>query len=310
MQPRQARPSGFKRQSMTIAGLMMTVAVVAFYAWLFRAFLRQRASPLLLLPILVAFYLVWAPLQIKWKHWLSADPHYEPIDAASDQVPLRVAESIAETAGQVEALGFRPLGLFRSDRTTANAASYLFLFEDTKARCVSQLFTVFAASGVLQRVVTVLNFRTEFTDGTSLITANSRAAKLFPPVRLREGSMSFPWIDAPRPLYEIHRASVAHYAADGIPRETDIGDPADFLQASSRREIAGIAEVGYLRLDEPRRVYRYTWKGAVLATWKLTWPIRPIRQMLRRRKAARILRELGLDRFAAETRGFEPASLS
>ena len=295
---------------MTIAGLMMTVAVVAFYAWLFRTILRHRASPLLFLPIFVGFYLVWAPLQIKWKSWLSADPHYEPIDTDSDQVPLRVAESIAETAGRVEALGFRPLGLFRSDRTTANAASYLFLFEDPKARCVSQLFTVFAASGLLRQVVTVLTFKTEFTDGTSMITANSRTAKLFPPVRLREGSMSFPWIDDPRPLYAIHRASVAHYAADGIPRETDIRDPAEFLRASGRREIAGFAEVGYVRLDEARRVYRYTWKGAILAFCKLTWPIKPIRQMLRRRKAARILRELGLDRFAAETRGFEPASLS
>ena len=134
MQPRQARPSGFKRQSMTIAGLMMIVAVVAFYVWLFRESVRHQVSPLHLLAIVVGFYLVWAPLQIKWKHWLSADPHYEPIDADSDQVPLRVAESIAETAARVEALGFRPLGLFRSDRTTANAASYLFLFENPRAR--------------------------------------------------------------------------------------------------------------------------------------------------------------------------------
>ncbi len=310
MHPRQARPSGFKRQSMTIAGLMMTVAVVAFYAWLFRTILRPRASPLLFLPIFVGLYVIWAPLQIKWKHWLGADPHYEPIDADSDQVPLRVAESIEETAGRVEALGFRPLGLFLSDRTTANGASYIYLFENPEARCISQLFTIFVASGVVRQVTTVLNFRTEFTDGTSLITANSRIAKLFPPVRMREGSMSFPWIDAPRSLYEIHRASVAHYAADGVPRETDIRDPADFLRASGRREIAGFAEVGYMRLDEARRVYRYTWKGAILGFCKLTWPIKPIRLMLRRREARRILRELGLDRFAAGTRGFEPASLS
>jgi hypothetical protein len=310
MHSSQARPSGFKRQSMTIAGLMMMVAVVAFYAWLFRAFLQRQASPLLFLPILVGFYLVWAPLQIKWKHWISADPRYEPIDADSDQVPLRVAESIEETAGRIEALDFRPLGLFRSDRTTSNGAAYVSLFENPGARCISQLFTVFVATGVLRRVVTVLTFRTEFTDGTSMITANSRTAKLFPSVRMREGSMSFPWIDDPRILYEIHRASVAHYAADGIPRETDIGDPAEYLQASTRREIAGFAEVGYMRLDEARRVYGYTWKGAILGTLKLTWPIKPIRQMLRRRKAARILRELGLDRFAAESRGFEPASLS
>jgi hypothetical protein len=34
--------------------------------------------------------------------------------------------------------------------------------------------------------------------------------------------------------------------------------------------------------------------------WKLTWPIKPIRQLLRRREAVRILRELGLDRLVDE----------
>jgi hypothetical protein len=32
--------------------------------------------------------------------------------------------------------------------------------------------------------------------------------------------------------------------------------------------------------------------------WKLTWPIKPILKMLRRREARRILRELGMDHLA------------
>ena len=235
MQPRQARPSGFKRQSMTIAGLMMIVALVAFYVWLFRASLRHKVSPLS--SWRSPWALTWSALllQIKWKHWISADPDYEPIDADSDQVPLRVAESIEERRA-----GSRPWASGRSASSGPTARPPTpprtsSLFEDPRARCTAQLFTVFAASGLVRQVTTVLNFRTEFTDGTSLSTANSRTLKFFPPVRIREGSMAFPWIDDPRALYEIHRASVAYYAADGIPRETDLNDPAEFLRASSRR---------------------------------------------------------------------------
>ena len=121
--------------------------------------------------------------------------------------------------------------------------------------------------------------------------------------------MAFPWIGDPRALYEIHEASVAHYAADGIPCEMDLRDPAAFLRSSSRDEIAKYAEVGYLRLDEPRRRYRYTWKGAILGVCKLTWPIKPIRRMLRRRKARAILRELGLDGPMSEAREYDRAPL-
>ena len=85
------------------------------------------------------------------------------------------------------------------------------------------------------------------------------------------------------------------YAAGDIPRDPDIRDPAGFLRSASQDEVSGFAEVGYVRLDEAPRVYVYTWKGAILGAWNFLWPVNPIRKMLRRRKAARMLHELGLD---------------
>jgi hypothetical protein len=283
---------------MTIAGLMMIVAFIALELWLFRAAVTRRVSLPLLLAIAAGYGVVIPPLVLKGRHWHSDDPHYEPIDPGSEQVPLRVAESVAEAVPELKALGFRLLGHFRSDRSVPNTASYVSLFENREKTCTSQVFTVFAATGPVRLVSTVLNFKTEFTDGTSLITANSQLPNVFPTVRRREGSMSFPWITEPRDLYEIHEASVAHYAPDGIPIELEIEDPAEFLRSSSRRELAEFVEIGYHRHDERRRVYRLTWMGAFLIAWKLTWPIKPIRQWIRRRGADRILRELGLDRLA------------
>ena len=90
---------------------------------------------------------------------------------------------------------------------------------------------------------------------------------------------------------------MAHYASDGIATLQDTSNPVEFLRESVRREHAHFVEVGYVYLDEDRGVYRYTWKGATLGAWKLIWPIKPIRQWLRRRKAIRTLRELGLEHF-------------
>jgi hypothetical protein len=306
---RSARPSGFKRQRMTIAGLMMIIGLVAFYAWFIRTMFAGGMSLSLLFGIVVSFPLIGAPLLIKWRQWVRANPTLEPIDPGSEEVPLRVAESIAETEPKLESIGFRSLGHFRTEDLGPAAATFVTLLESATGPRTAQFFTIFAARGPFRKVATVLAFRTEFTDGTSLFTGNSRIASAFPRVQIREGSMSFPTIEDPRRLYDIHEASVAHYASDGIPVEPDIQDPAEFLRSSNRRELAGLAELGYLRLDEERQVYRFTWKGAFLVAWRLVWPVRSMRQMLRRRKAARMLRELGRDRPAREDRDFDRVSL-
>jgi hypothetical protein len=285
---------------MTIAGLMVIVAIVAISVWFFRTSLSQEWSLPALLAIAAGYFLVVPPILVKSKRGISDDPQYEPVAPSSDQVPQRVADTLAEAIPGLEALGYLCRGHYRSQGTVPNAASYVSLFENPQARRTAQLFTVFVATGLVRQVSTVMNFKTEFSDGTALTTGNSRVAGAFPPVRLRRGSMSFPWITDPGELYEIHAASVAHYAADGIPVEPGIQDPAEFLRTSSWREMAKFAEVGYMRLDEERRIYRYTWKGAFLMAWKLSWPIRSIRQWLRRRKAAGILGELGLDHLAYE----------
>jgi hypothetical protein len=192
---------------------------------------------------------------------------------------------------RLEALGFRSVGHFLIDRSVPNARAYVSLFENPRAGRTAQYFTVFG----IRQVTTTLAFRTEFADGTALVTGNTRIATVLPPRLFREGSMSFPWVDDPEFLYEIHAASVVHYASDAIPIPTAIEDPIEFLNASHRRELARFVEAGYYRLDEASRRYRLTWKGAFVMSWKLLWPIKSIRLMLRRRKAARLLRELGLD---------------
>jgi hypothetical protein len=62
-----------------------------------------------------------------------------------------------------------------------------------------------------------------------------------------------------------------------------------------QRELDWMVESGYYYRDEEREILRPTWSGVLARSFKILWPAKPIRGMLGRRRAARLLRELGLD---------------
>jgi hypothetical protein len=51
---------------------------------------------------------------------------------------------------------------------------------------------------------------------------------------------------------------------------------------------------GYYAIDEERGVVRPTWKGAVLITWRLLWPVKPMYRSRRRRATRQLLERLGV----------------
>jgi hypothetical protein len=71
-------------------------------------------------------------------------------------------------------------------------------------------------------------------------------------------------------------------------------DPVAYLIEGRERILAHHVATGYYYLDEARDIYRPTWKGAVLMTWRLLWPIRPLYRAWRRRPTHAFLRERGL----------------
>ncbi len=176
---------------------------------------------------------------------------------------------------------------------------------------IAQLMTVHAGSGPFQHLSTSLVFRTDFTDGSHLGTTDKAVASLFP-VQARDGSMPCPWVREVHHLYQIHEASVARYAANGVPVNPGLQDPADYLRTFARKQHERFVETGYLALDEASGTYRYTWKGAFLSAWKLTWPIKSIRVWLRHRRALRCLRAMGREDLGPGYRalGADPAHSS
>lgn len=292
-----ASPSEARRRR-TIGDLMAIVGVVALYAWLLRVLVSGEPTliPLLLMLLSVMTHALFgASLRTRRSYWHGDNPSYERIDPCSDQVPPQVAEDIVTTVPRMEALGFRSLGSFRNADSVPNVTLYVSLFANTSSRRTAQRITTIVGVGPPQEPQPYLAILTDFTDGTCLITDNSEGSLICPPRFFRRGSMSFSRATGLRRLFEIHEASTAHYAAEGVPCEPRTEDPAEYLRADQQRMLARIAEAGFFQHDAARPVYHLTWKGALLVTWKHKWPIKPIRQMVGRRRARRLLRELGLD---------------
>ena len=146
----------------------------------------------------------------------------------------------------------------------------------------------------MRKTVSAIEFTSEFADRPKLLSVNRRYLSPLPPNRARVESISFPQIRNAHRLFEIHQARLALFAANATKLQPRTEDPAEFLRQSVRDYTATLPECGCYYLDRTSGIYRPTWKGAILMSWKNQWWARPIRTLLARQQAARLLRELGI----------------
>jgi hypothetical protein len=171
--------------------------------------------------------------------------------------------------------------------------TYLTILVNTNARQTARLFTVMVLNRQVPRIESSLMFRTDFTDGSRMITANNKTAAVMPsPLRNRKGSMALPDIRVVAVLYQIHEEAISRYASDGLRTLPQMADLAAYLRSSTNEEYESWLEHGYYFLDEPECAYRPTWKGAVLMGLRLSSPVKWIRERVRRWRAKGLLREL------------------
>jgi hypothetical protein len=99
-------------------------------------------------------------------------------------------------------------------------------------------------------------------------------------------------------LFQVHRARADRKwpgRRGVIPPD---GNAADYLHAEVQRDMKRLEVAGYKYLDPDANAYRMTIKGAYIMTWRLLWPLKPMRFAARRRKADRELKELGFGSLA------------
>jgi hypothetical protein len=135
-------------------------------------------------------------------------------------------------------------------------------------------------------------FSTEFADLTRLETGVGDMMCLFTPAGTRAGSLRLARVESLERLYQIHEASLAHFAAHEPARWDESESVEGRLQANAIRNVIDQAKAGHYLFDPDLGVFRLTWRGAILVAWNLRSPGRQMRLRSARSNAARVLREI------------------
>ena len=278
------------RRPMTIAGIMTAVLIVAAVL----AF-PSYAGEAWFLPALLAAAVAWPwivlPVRLRRHNWQPIDLDYRPFDPAGGDVAEGIAARFRRATADLQALGYVHRGDFRMARPASHdILGHLGLFESPGSWEVAKLMVHATRRGV----DTTLIFQTTFADGTELVTSDTAH---LPPWPRRHGVVGgpFPEIHSTEGLDAVHRAMVARQGGAPV-RELPAsdGDLPGYFRATVEKNRAWPVEKGFYERDDARGVYRPTWKGAFWNAWGRLWPVGAIRRSLRRRHAARTLRELGL----------------
>jgi hypothetical protein len=224
---------------------------------------------------------VQAPVRVRLKNWHYIDSGYEPCE--DDEVAPGVARRVAD----LEDLGFVVRG-HRHLTGHSIATGQITLMEHPRTLDVAKVLVTAAG----RRRQHTIFFQTRFEDGTDVGVGNNALTVGLPSLP----ETTYVWVPEvrdPRRLYRVHEQ-----VRDGLgagKQRLPIGpDPADFLEVARERILAHYVATGYFFLDAARCAYRPTWKGAVLMSWRLLWPIRPLYRAWRRRPSRKLLRELGV----------------
>lgn len=229
----------------------------------------------------VVLTVIKASIGVRLNNWHSADSGFEPWEG--HYLALDMTRMIADLSN----LGFAVRGHWQ---LTCHfpATGQVTLMEHPRTRDVAKV--VVTEAGTRRNVV--LMFQTRFEDGTEIATANPQHTVGLPSLP----EITVLWLlelrDAEQ-LYHVH-TKVTAFLGVGKKRRAVGHDPAAFLSAGQNRMYAHWVESGYYYFDERRRVYRPTWKGALLMTGRLVWPIQPLYRAWRRRPTRKLLGELGV----------------
>jgi hypothetical protein len=190
----------------------------------------------------------------------------------------------------MELLGFTVAAHLVQDQESPGIRSLITLF--TNREELTAAIIVYPQIDEIGQA-TFKEFATTFEDGPELCCNDSNGLGVFARAPEKR-TYSFPHVKDLSDLYRIHQRLLE---TEGSSRRRTLPAPGEefaVLCAELAHDLARQADRGYFRLDREADRYRPTIKGAVVMTWKLAWPVKPIRQFLIVRKGKRIVRKLGI----------------
>lgn len=247
-------------------------------------------------PVIIRLVFQWiiAPIRIHAHQTLAVKPSFLP--AHPDNLTPEIRETFAVVVPQLQAEGFDH-ATYLHHVGSASTESVVALMVNRATGDVSQVIGVVSAGGDFMSATrsTVFTIRSEFADGHHVVTGSTRKPGCFPP-NPDVDYQAFPWVRDAHTLCEVHRRRLARRGLSDVPRlAPPVGDELGYFEREWERETKRYVSLGYKYLDATAGLFRMTWRGAFLSSWKLTGPILRWRARRLRSRALAEWRALGMD---------------
>ena len=241
-------------------------------------------------PLLVFVVLsyIGLPLVILFSQKMQARPQFVPIDPSN--VPPEVTRYFAQIVPQLEQDGFRVTASLGMPRQVPNVQCFIVMLVNRSAGDKAMVtMTQTTSPNAPTKIVPMTEFNTRFDSGESFDTSTMSSPSVFR-YGAQETKTRLPGVQDARMLYQIHRWVMAQKRPQGTKIVYKDGEAVEYLSRIMIEDYDKQVRFGRLKLDTSAGVYRPTIIGAYLMTWALLWPIKPIRQALRKSKEAATLR--------------------
>jgi hypothetical protein len=236
---------------------------------------------------------IWIPIKSHRKHPHDVECAHEPADLETMSPEAR--QQLERVLAQFREEGFEPIGPPLARTANEVISSVQTILINSKGD-IGEIFSTSARSNALVRSQTFV-VRSKFEDGSQVATVSSRSPGVFPRDPTRDVA-NFHWVKDAHTLCEAHRRRMSelgfHDRTRVAPR---MGEHEAFEKEEGRKEMNRVAARGYYYFDEKARVYRKTWKGSFLMSWKLSTPWRQWRMGREDRRAQQAWRDLGMDQW-------------
>lgn len=233
----------------------------------------------------------YAPFKVRRNQKKRLSVEFVPI--ALTNLPPNVLQAFEDATPVLDSCGFRILGTLSNHPGNGSQQAFVSIWTNQSTGDSAQIIgisTLSAATGL--KTVTLVTYRTEYSDGTSIVTTNSPSSSCFPADK-RVNSIRCPGVWDVSLLYRFHRARVERHRAGRTATLERVKDPCVRMQLEHTETYERLVRAGYYSLDPTREYYVPTLKGAFLMTYRLLPPFKQIQRIRKDRRADRALRESG-----------------
>ena len=234
---------------------------------------------------LYALQVVGGAIAVRLKMTSNRTKGIESLD--TDLLTSEVRHRILAPSRTLEKMGFELVGLYQVLGLAGDSRVYCSLLINREDKTVA-LAADIATEG---KVLSWVEFGTEFDDGGEFGTLNSDQLGAYPPypgnIKVRT-----PGLHDLHLLYKVHRFVLERDCRGRTVRMPDVSDGVAHMHHSLEQEEGRQVELGNLYVDLGGMKYRPTWKGAFLFTWLLAFPNSWFRMAAVKSQAKALLKEV------------------